>query len=180
MKITGIVILVVIALSLILTGCGDGASTTTTQASGEGAKAGDKVAVDYTGTLEDSTEFDSSRDREPLEFTVGAGQMIAGFDAAVVGMKVGETKTVTIPPEQAYGLHRDDRVLRFEREEFSGSLPSVGDKIPLQNAMGQVVYYAVVEVTPDYVAVDTNHELAGKTLIFEITMVSITPGSATP
>jgi len=177
-KLYTVLVISLFIVSLILTGCGNGATTTSTSASSESAKAGDQVAVDYTGTLEDGTEFDSSRDRGPLEFTVGAGQMIAGFDAAVVGMKVGDTKTVTLPPEEAYGLYDESKVLKFGREEFGGNLPSVGDKIPLQNSMGQVNYYPVIKVTPDYVEVDINHELAGKTLIFEITMVSITPAAA--
>lgn len=183
MKKISIFMAVVIVLSIIIAGCGGDATTTTTTttAASEGAKAGDKVAVDYVGTLEDSTEFDSSRDRGPLEFTVGAGQMIAGFDAAVVGMKVGDTKTVTLPPEQAYGLHRDDLLLRFTEDQLpEGITYTVGQKVPLQLSGGGTTYGTVTEVKAGYIVVDANHELAGKTLIFEITMVSITPAAANP
>ena len=173
LAITSILLIAVIFLA----GCGD--DTTTTTAYSGAAKVGDTVSVDYLGTLEDGTKFDSSYDRgEPLSFTVGAGQMISGFDAAVVGMKVGDIKTVTLPPEEAYGEWDERNIIKFDLSEFTdGQIPSVGDKIPLQYGSGQVAYFPVVEVTNGFVAVDTNHELAGKTLIFKIEMVSITPAA---
>jgi len=139
------------------------------------AQNGDHIAVHYTGTLNDGTKFDSSYDRdEPLEFTVGAGQMIAGFDSAVKGMKVGDKKTVTLLPDEAYGEWDEDKIMKFDRSEFEEPLTYVvGDYIPLQSSSGYLVEFPIVEITDEYVAVDTNHELAGKELTFEIEVVKL-------
>ncbi len=142
---------------LIMTGCGSP------------AKDGDIVQVHYTGTLEDGSQFDSSVGRDPLEFTVGAGQMIAGFDRAVLGMTVGEKKTVTIPAAEAYGEHRDDLVTVENLDLLPSEItPEVGMKL---SAGGRVV--TVTEVTETTFTIDANHELAGKDLIFEIELVAI-------
>jgi len=148
---------------MLIAGCGE---TLT-------AQDGDYVSVHYTGTLNDGTKFDSSHDRgQTLEFTVSAGQMIAGFDNAVKGMKVGETKTVTLPPEEAYGLHRDDLLIEFSRDELPESLKNaqVGDLVTLGSDPSPK---PIVEATESYIIVDANHELAGQELIFEIEMVEI-------
>ena len=138
---------------------------------------GDYIKVHYTGTLDDGSVFDSSVGREPLEFTAGAGQMIKGFDAAVIGMKVGEVKTVTIPAAEAYGLHDDDLVLTFSKDELpEGMDPKVGDQIPLSGSGGRIVNALVVEVTDTTIIVDANHRLAGKDLTFEIELVELTKG----
>jgi len=135
---------------------------------------GDTVKVHYTGTLSDGTQFDSSKGKDPLEFTVGAGQMIKGFDAAVRGMKVGETKTVTIPAAEAYGEHKDSLVITFDLSEIpDGMSLKVGDTVPLQTASGGYVNGTVTAVTDTDVTVDANHRLAGKDLTFEITLVEI-------
>lgn len=168
MKIKNILSLLGIILIFTAIGFGCGGGT------GAAAKAGDTVRVDYTGTLSDGTEFDSSRDRGPLEFTIGAGQMIPGFDAAVNGMKVGEKKTVTIPPEQAYGNYSEDMVLVVPRSELPPDItPEVGLKLQMQSNTGATAIATITEVAPDTVTLDANHQLAGKSLTFEIELVEI-------
>jgi peptidylprolyl isomerase len=138
------------------------------------AQNGDTVKVHYTGTLQDGTVFDSSVDREPLSFTVGAGQMIEGFDKAVIGMKTGETKKVSIPAAQAYGEHEDTLVFVVDRKNIPPTMsPEVGDDLMMSTQSGGSVNVKVTEVTDSTITVDANHELAGKDLIFEITMVEI-------
>ena len=138
------------------------------------AKAGDKVKVHYTGKLDDGTVFDSSAGRDPLEFTVGAGQMIAGFDAGVNGMSEGETKTVKIPSEEAYGQHRDEMVLKVGRDELPPDMQvEAGDQLQMQHQNGQIVIVTVTEVTDQNVTLDGNHPLAGKDLTFDIQLVEV-------
>lgn len=137
------------------------------------ATKGSKVSVHYTGTLEDGEVFDSSLDREPLQFEVGAGQMIPGFDAAVEGMAVGEKKTVTLPPEEAYGERNDAMTQEVPRDRMpEGYTPSVGDQLQAGTPGGAMIV-TVTAVTDDTVTIDANHRLAGKTLIFEIELVEI-------
>lgn len=138
------------------------------------AKKGDRVKVHYTGKLDDGTVFDSSRDREPIEFTLGAGEVIPGFEAAVEGMEVGETKTTTIPAEEAYGPHRDDMILMVERSKFPPHIePEVGQQLQLRQEDGQTLIVTVAAVTEDTVALDANHPLAGEDLTFDIELVEI-------
>lgn len=136
---------------------------------------GKKVRTHYRGTLDDGTQFDSSYDRgEPLEFTCGAGQMIKGFDAAVVDMAVGEKKTVHIPCAEAYGERRDDLILDFPAAQVPNiEQISVGDKLFLSGPGGQPVPVTVIEVSPEGVKLDANHEMAGKDLNFEIELVEV-------
>lgn len=135
---------------------------------------GSKVSVHYTGTLEDGTKFDSSLDRgQPLEFTAGAGQMIPGFDAGVMGMKIGDKKTLTLPAAEAYGEYDESRVQVVPKEQLSdfeaaGFELKAGEKIPTQ--FGNVL---IKEAGETEVTLDMNHELAGKTLIFDIEMMEI-------
>lgn len=137
------------------------------------AKAGDTVRVHYTGTLNDGQEFDSSRGREPLEFTLGTGQVIPGFDDAVTGMQPGDEKKVTLPADEAYGQRRDDLVLQVERSQFPPHIqPQVGQQLQLQNG-DQVLVVTVVEVGADRVTLDANHPLAGQDLTFNLQLVSI-------
>jgi len=138
------------------------------------AKNGDIVQVDYTGTLEDGTVFDTSVGREPLEFTLGEGQMIPGFEQAVLGMKVGESKTVTIPADEAYGSYRDDLVRVINREELTNiPNPEVGQQLYGSQTDGTTITGTITNVTDTTVTVDFNPPLAGKDLTFEIKLVSI-------
>ena len=138
------------------------------------AQDGDTVSVHYTGTLADGTEFDSSRDRDPLEFTLGAGGMIAGFEDAVHGMKVGQTKTVTIPAAQAYGPRQENLVIEMDRDQLGGDAdPQVGEMVSITYSDGSQGVATVTEATETTVTLDANHFLAGKDLIFEIKLVKI-------
>lgn len=128
---------------------------------------GDKVAVDYTGKLENGTIFDSSSSRGPLEFTAGAGQMIKGFDSSVIGMKINESKTITIPPEDAYGAADPKNIIEVPISNVPNGTKA-GDTL---YARGQPV--RVIKVTNETATIDANHPLAGKTLIFDITVVRI-------
>ncbi len=138
------------------------------------ASAGDTVRVHYTGTLADGTEFDSSAGREPLEFTVGGGQVIAGFDEAVTGMTPGESQTVEIPADEAYGPRRMEMMLNVSPDQFpEGMDPEVGQELQLSQPDGQAVVVRVAEVSDDGVTLDANHPLAGEDLTFEITLEEI-------
>mmetsp|Transcript_42385 Transcript_42385/g.106342 ORF Transcript_42385/g.106342 Transcript_42385/m.106342 type:complete len:358 (-) Transcript_42385:302-1375(-) len=136
-------------------------------------EAGDDVEVHYVGTLDDGTQFDSSEGKEPLKFKVGAGQLIAGFDSAVLGLSVGEKKTVSLEPRQGYGEWKEDRVIRVPLTEAPGDY-NVGQSVELSN--GQVA--KVTDVTEEHVEIDANHQLAGKTLHFDIELVSLTSAAA--
>lgn len=137
-------------------------------------KAGDVVKVHYTGKLTTGEQFDSSEGREPLEFTVGAGMMIKGFDAAMPGMTLGEKKTVTIAPEDAYGERSEEAIIPFPKENVPADMIlTPGMQLTLSNQMGQPVPVIVVEVTDTIVRLDANHFLAGQTLVFDIELVEI-------
>jgi len=166
MKLKHVLLLCGVILTIItVIGCGGGEKV---------AKDGDTVAVHYTGTLADGTEFDSSRGREPLQFVVGAGQMIPGFDKAVNGMKVGEVKTVTLPPEEAYGPYRPEMVLVVEREKLPPELVlEFGLQIQITSETGDMFIATVTEFTETTVTMDANHQLAGQELTFEIELVEI-------
>jgi FKBP-type peptidyl-prolyl cis-trans isomerase 2 len=132
------------------------------------AKDGDSVKVHYHGTFDDGEVFDSSRDGEPLPFTVGTGQVIDGFDNAVKGLGVGDSVKVHLEPAQAYGEHSDEMVLQVPADQAPQGL-SAGDQVRLQNGQTAVVQ----EVTPEFVRIDANHPLAGRALNFEIELVAI-------
>ena len=137
------------------------------------AKAGDTVRIHYTGTLQDGSVFDSSRGRDPLVFTLGSGQVIPGFDAAVTGMSVGDERTVTIPATDAYGPHRDELLLEVPRTEFPPDIqPAPGLQLQLSQE-GQTVVVTVREVTSDQVVLDGNHPLAGESLTSALELVRI-------
>lgn len=136
------------------------------------ATAGDTVHIHYTGTLADGTEFDSSRGREPLRFTLGAGQVVPGFDRAVAGMATGETKTVTIPAAEAYGEHDAENTLVVPAEQLPAGV-AVGDRLALGTPDGGQVPVTVTALDADGATLDGNHELAGKALTFEITLARV-------
>lgn len=138
------------------------------------ARDGSVVKVHYRGTLEDGTVFDSSLGREPLEFTIGAGTMIPGFENAVRGMEVGQKKTVTIPADEAYGPHFDDLVLVIGRDQLAEGLnPEVGQQLQMTNSVGETMLVFVVEVAEATIIVDANLPLAGQDLTFEIALVGV-------
>ncbi|WP_209330704.1 FKBP-type peptidyl-prolyl cis-trans isomerase [Lunatimonas salinarum] len=138
------------------------------------ASKGNTVKVHYKGTLKDGTVFDSSENREPLEFVVGDGRMIKGFDAAVNGMSLGEDKTVTIPSVEAYGEKREDMMLDVPLDQVPPEIkPEVGMDLSIQNQMGQPTPVKVVHVDEQKITLDANHPLAGEDLIFDIKLVEI-------
>ena len=138
------------------------------------AKSGDTVKIHYTGTLDDGTEFDSSAGREPLEFSLGSGQVIAGFDTAVDGMAVGDSKTVTIPPAEAYGERHEKLMQTVPTSSFPDDMkPEVGMQLQSESPDGQVMNLVVAEVTEESITVDANHPLAGFSLTFAIELVEI-------
>lgn len=135
----------------------------------EAIKAGDTIAVNYTGKFEDDTVFDSSEGKQPLQFTVGAGQLIKGFDEAVVGMKKGEKKTITLAPEEAYGPRQEGMIIDIPRAQIPADMKlEVGMRLHLRDPNGNPVPAVVAEITEETVKMDANHPMAGKTLIFDI------------
>ena len=138
------------------------------------AKNGDKVKVHYTGKLDNGTLFDSSLDREPLEFTIGEGQLIADFEQAVIDMNPGESKTIKIPSDNAYGPHRDDMLIVVDRSQFPEGLePKIDQQLQIRNQNGEPTVATVVDISGANVTLDTNHPLAGKDLTFEIQLIEI-------
>jgi peptidylprolyl isomerase len=137
-------------------------------------KEGDVVKVHYTGKLVNGEQFDSSVGREPLEFTVGAGMMIKGFDAAMPGMVIGEKKTISIAPEDGYGEKSEDAIIEFPKENVPEDMKlEPGMSLTLSNEAGQPVQVVVVEVKETVIVLDANHFLAGQELIFDIELVEI-------
>lgn len=137
-------------------------------------KDGDTVKVHYTGKLEDGTIFDTSEEHEPIEFTVGQGKIIPGFEKAVIGMSPGDSKTVELSSEEAYGPHRDNLVMVVEKDELPENIePQEGQHIQVQQKEGNPFMVQVTDVSGDKVTLDANHPLAGKDLTFEIELVSI-------
>ena len=186
-----------LALALVLSACGPDdepaigsepasvtvttsttATTTTTMEeddmsetpSNQVAADGDSVSVNYRGTLDDGTEFDSSEGRDPLTFVVGSGQVIAGFDDAVRGLAVGDSRTVRIEPEDAYGVYSEEELIDFAADSAPEGL-QVGVAVTLGNGGRGTV----IEITDDFVKIDANHPLAGVALTFDIELVSIEP-----
>jgi peptidylprolyl isomerase len=138
------------------------------------AKNGDSVKVHYTGKLLSGEQFDSSAGREPLEFTVGAGQMIKGFDAAIPGMAVGDKKTINIPAAEGYGERNEQAVIPFPKENVPADMKlEPGMQLTLSDQNGHPVPVVVIEVKDDVVVLDANHFLAGQELVFDIELVSI-------
>ena len=138
------------------------------------AKEGDLVKIHYTGKLKDESIFDSSQGADPLEVTLGTGQVIPGFERAVVGMSVGDSKTVEISAEDAYGPYRDELVVEVEKERIPEDLTvEVGQHLVLRQAEGPPIRVKVAVMTEQSVTLDANHTLAGQDLIFEVQLIEI-------
>ena len=138
------------------------------------AKNGDVVAIHYTGRLSDGTIFDTSEGGTPLSFTLGSGQVIPGFEEAALGMEEGDSKTVTIPEEKAYGSYDAEKVINFPADRIPQDIqPEVGMQLKLQGQDGQPVIVRVTEITEEHVRLDANPPLAGKELTFDLELVTI-------
>lgn len=142
-------------------------------------KKGDTVKVHYHGKLTNGTTFDSSEGREPLEFEVGSGMVIPGFDEGVTGMVIGDKKTIHIPADQAYGQKEEHMIMEFPRDRFPADMvPEVGMQLNMSNGSGQNFPVVITEVRETAVVLDANHPLAGEDLIFDLELVSINGGSS--
>lgn len=138
------------------------------------AKQGDTVKVHYTGKLGDGTVFDTSRSRHPLQLAIGKGQVIVGFEQAIDGMNTGESKTVIIPMDNAYGPRREEMIITMERSKLPADLvPQVGQRLELTQMDDQNILVTVMAVTDSMLTLDANHPLSGKDLIFDIELVAI-------
>ncbi|MFK7848767.1 MAG: peptidylprolyl isomerase [Rhodothermales bacterium] len=138
------------------------------------AKSGDSVLVHYRGELKDGSIFDQSAENEPLEFTIGSGMLIPDFEGAVLGMNAGESKTVNIEAENAYGTHREDLIINVERTQFPDHIdPQIGQQLQLTQPDGHPLMVKISAVATDSVTLDANHPLAGEDLTFEITLVEV-------
>ena len=138
------------------------------------AKNGDTVKVYYTGRLDDNTIFDSSSAEDPLEFKLGDGTVMSAFEEVIVGMEAGDEKTITIPPDRAYGLVNQEYIFDISRSKLpQGVKPMIGDNLELRQADDSKVIVKVLDVSEKRIKIDANHPLAGKQLIFEIRLVSI-------
>lgn len=138
------------------------------------AKNGDTVKVHYTGALEDGTLFDSSREREPLEFTIGGKQVIPGFENAIIGLEEGGETVVKIPPEEGYGEYDEKLRFVFDKSQFPKDLElKPGLMLNMNGENGKVAVFSVVDILGDEVILDGNHPLVDKTLVFDIELVEI-------
>jgi peptidylprolyl isomerase len=139
-----------------------------------GVKKGDTVRIQYRGKLEDGTVFDTSEGGSPLEFKVGDGEFLPGLEKGVVGMNVGESKTIRIPAREGYGLHKEERIFEWDRSRLPGGFDvSVGQQLQMYRADGMPIMVTVVGFSDTSVTMDSNHPLAGKNLIFDITLEDI-------
>ena len=142
---------------------------------GKAVKKGDKVSVEYEGRLKDGEVFDSNKGKEPLEFEVGSGSIIKGFDEGMIGMQKGEEKTIDIPSDDAYGVHRPELVQKIPKEKFNGPEPKEGMMIAISTPEGKQFPAKIVAVDEKEVTLDINHPLAGKDLSFSVKVLDINP-----
>lgn len=137
-------------------------------------KDGDTVKVHYTGTLEDGAVFDTSQEREPLEFTIGRGQIIPGFEKAVIGMNEGDSATVDIPSDKAYGAVREDLIISVPKDQLPDEVePQIGMQLQVNQPDGKPIPVRITEIEETELTLDANHPLAGKDLTFEIELVEV-------
>jgi peptidylprolyl isomerase len=142
------------------------------------AKQGDTVKVHYQGTLTDGTVFDSTHEQEPLEFTIGEGKIIPGFEESIVGMEEGQTKDVSVTPDQAYGDYNENGVVNFPRENLPEDInPELGMTLQMTTPEEQTVYVTVTEIEDETITLDANHPLAGKDLHFQIELLEVNSSS---
>ena len=143
-----------------------------------GAQSGDKVKVHYTGKLDDGTVFDSSAGQDPLEFELGRGQAISGFDDAVMGMEPGQTKEVSISPDKAYGEHRKELIIKVDKTKLPAGMEiKIGQRLSANHSASDLkINFTVVEIEGNTLTLDANHHLAGKNLVFIIELLEITSG----
>ncbi len=138
-------------------------------------KDGDTVKVHYTGKLENGDVFDSSREKEPFEFTVGDKAVIPGFEKGVLGMEVGDSKTIEIPPEEAYGEKQDELVVEVKKSEFPEDItPTIGQRLQIKQGDGNPIVVTITDLTEESITLDANHPLAGYTLFFDVEVLDIT------
>lgn len=138
------------------------------------AKHGDTVKVHYTGKLESGETFDSSRDREPLEFTIGNGEIIEGFEESIIGMTAGDSKQLTIEPDKGYGQYQEELAVEVERSQIPDDIEvASGQQLQIRQPDGQVINVTVTDVSDEAVVLDANHPLAGRDLYFDIELVEV-------
>lgn len=138
------------------------------------AKKGDTIKVHYHGKLTNGNTFDSSEGREPLEFEIGGGMVIAGFDEGVTGMTIGEKKTIHIPSDQAYGPKQEEMIMEFPKDRFPADMvPEVGMQLNMSNGSGQNFPVVITAIKEESVILDANHPLAGEDLVFDLELVAI-------
>jgi len=137
-------------------------------------KDGDTVKVHYTGQLENGDVFDSSREREPLEFVIGSGNVIPGFENGIIEMEVGDTKRITISPDEGYGERREELVVKVPKEEFPDHItPAVGQQLQIKQGDGDILNVNITGLDSESVTLDANHPLAGHTLLFDVELMEI-------
>ena len=138
------------------------------------AKHGDTVTVHYTGRLENGEVFADSKDGEPLEFTLGSGEVIPGLESGIIGMKAGETKTISVPPEEAYGPRHEELVIDVKKSEFPENLTlAIGQQLQIRQSDGDPLRVTVADIDEDTITLDANHPLADCTLTFTILLVAV-------
>lgn len=138
------------------------------------AKDGDQVKVHYTGQLENGDVFDSSRQRDPLEFVIGSGNVLPGFENGIIDMEVGDSKRITISPEEGYGEKREELVVTVMRNEFPDHIaPAVGQQLQIKQEKGDILNVNITALDEESITLDANHPLAGHTLLFEVELMEI-------
>jgi peptidylprolyl isomerase len=138
------------------------------------AKNGDKIRIHYTGKLEDGNVFDNSKERQPLEFIVGDGEVMPGIEKGVIGMEPGDTKTIEIPPEEAFGPKRKELVIEVPKSELPNQItPTLGQRLKMHDPDGDHIELIITDINEETITLDANHPLAGHTLFFDLELVEI-------